>query len=223
MSYDPIQIINIYAAGNSLHRTAELCNTNMHFVLKALKENNIQRRQRGRLKGTIESALKNPQRNKQMVELYAAGKTLEEIGSIYEITSERVRQILNMVEGQPAARRFNRSERVRTERDALFEKVREAVSENLTIREAAENLGMSSTGINSLAKELGLEFKSAFHDSRERDAETVRLYAQGVKISEIAEAIGEKYETHVHLRLRRAGVVANRLPGSGNFKKENRA
>jgi DNA-binding NarL/FixJ family response regulator len=124
----------------------------------------------------------------ELAALYAAGMTLQAIGERYELTRERVRQIITPDPKYVAHKVAARRGRVRAARRA---EVLRLAGEGMMQKDIAERVGLSQSRVWQILSDAGLVFD---HTKRRealaaKRAELAALYAAGMTL----QAIGDRY------------------------------
>lgn len=87
-------IIKAYQTGDKLVQLAEQYGLTVSGICGILRRHGIERSQKGGRPGGTHKPRQFTERDAAIVRLYESGKTLEELGASFDITRERVRQIL---------------------------------------------------------------------------------------------------------------------------------
>ncbi len=206
-----------YLGGSDVAELAELHGKSRDAVYLALKAVGVTMR-RGRPRKDGPRSVSDTARAQEMADLYGNGKTLMEIGAVYGVTRERVRQIL---------RAFGVESLGWRQRPAVpaTEQEKEIAALYLSgspLRQLRERFG---PGVATALKKLGTGAKKmdAFRETiRERDERAVAMYLRGDSVEVIAKAVGFSHGTYVYRSLKRRGVSTNRpVFGCAKQKKEN--
>lgn len=83
-------VIEQYLSGLTIKETAKVTGWSLHQVYSLLKKKGVQRRKQGQPRGVLDSS-----RVQQMATYRSQGETLETIGKRFQLTRERVRQLLD--------------------------------------------------------------------------------------------------------------------------------
>lgn len=154
---DPAVVRELYESGKTLAQVAEQLHCTPSMVYSLMRRAHIPRRGRGRPAGRVT----NPARDRAMAGMRDNGATLQEIGDIFGLTRERVRQILNCIgySTDPTQTRERRRKRMRRgvaqpSRDSLSYLVRE---ENLSVSQIARRLSRSQTAVRTWLTQLQID------------------------------------------------------------------
>lgn len=162
------------------------------------------------------------QRNQDIARLYLEERlTLGEIGERFDVSQKWVRRILKRL-GVSLRRRSRGPPEPEHLRGRNEEIARLYAEGDLTLREIGERFNLSRERVRQIAKRAGVTLRVARRPRvpaerlRERNAEIIRLYAEGLKRKEIAGRVGAS-QTVVDYAVRTAGVNRRR-PGIGGWK-----
>lgn len=126
------------------------------------------------------------QRMLEMNELYESGLTLAEIGERYNVTRERVRQILVLLDD-------SRSHKLRRDSNRHHKMISEFVTEHpgLTVGEVSEVLGVCKQVVMKYADKSLLNFQPKLRgkDAKDRARKIYDLADSGMNAKEIAEEV----------------------------------
>jgi len=155
---DPAVVRSLYESGKTLAQVAEALHCTPSMVYSLMRRAHIPRRGRGRPAGRVTS----PARDRAMAGMRDNGATLQEIGDIFGLTRERVRQILNCIgySADPTQSRSRKRQRMRRgvaqpSRDSLDYLVRE---ENLSVSQIARRLGRSHAAVRNWFTQMDIDF-----------------------------------------------------------------
>lgn len=150
-----------------------------------------------------------------MARRYLSGETLQEIADDFDVTRERVRQLLRK-SGVPSLGFRARHRRKPLPVSGLEREIAEIYAAGNT--KPADIFAKYQINQAQLAAILRRTetptFSTSYWLKRDDDAERVErvkaLYQQGVKTAEIAETVGLGHQTHVYYYLRKAGIKPQR-------------
>lgn len=144
-------------------------------------------------------------RDKEMIELHAAGKTMSEIGEQYGITRQRVCQILQRYGVKVDPSRRGRKPVAKEVSEAY---VAEAVALGNKIK-AAEKFGVSPDTIGRALRRAGVSLRSTKFTTDQVKSDIIARYHKGERLSAIAQSYDTRAQ-HVNSLLRKWGVEAKR-------------
>lgn len=159
-------------------------------------------------------------RERIFAERYLAGETLEQIAADFDITRERVRQVLRST-GVPSL--GYRPEHMRREHELTPAEHEAARLYQSDIRpsEISERTGLSVAQIYGALRRLNIPRKGTGHWNKTLDdQEVARLYRQGLPMAEIAKRTGMAHGTYVYRCLARVGIKPR---GKGKWSLEPQA
>lgn len=155
-----------------------------------------------------------------MAARYLGGETLAKIAADFDVTRERVRQILRATNVPSLGFRQRHRARAKPLSDTEIEIVDAYKSGSASPRVLGERYGITRNQLNTVLRRAKVKAFPAGHwlkrdDDAERTAEIVRLYKAGVKTVEIATRIGLGGQEHVYRYLKKAGVSPKRRASGG--------
>ena len=116
------------------------------------------------------------------------GMTYRDIGDRHGLTRERIRQILKSV-GRDG--RIPKESRIPDRISAVLDEAHELARSGETLAEIARRLGVNSSSLSSaLAERFGFRFRVGSRPKPGRDAEVVKLHAEGLTQAEIGCRLG---------------------------------
>lgn len=124
-------------------------------------------------------------RTEKMAELYRSGKTLQQIGDMYSVSRERVRQILAPLGfSRESGGSYVRSERILTQ-------VRSFHDQGCNLEQIAEKTGISSHSARHYLQSQGISYRIRAVPP-ECLAELKELYDKGYSFQSLADLLTEK-------------------------------
>jgi len=154
---DPDTVRELYASGMTLAQVAQTLKCSSSMVYGLMRRARIPRRGRGRPLGRVT----NPARDRAMAGMRENGATLQEIGSVFGVTRERVRQILSGM-GHTGAPTPSSVRRRKAHRRGLTPPPRELLNylireESLPLDQVARRLGSTIAAVRNWMTEMRIE------------------------------------------------------------------
>ena len=140
-------------------------------------------------------------RNLEMIALYKTGKTMEEIGTQYGISRQRICQVFKRHGVSTEGARRGRKP---TDPAKLAAYAQEAINSG-SKKVAAEKFGVSVDTIGRALRFSGISLRSTKFTSDETRSDIVKRYLQGERLRVIAESYGTRPQ-HINSLLRKWGV-----------------
>lgn len=154
-------------------------------------------------------------RERIFAERYLAGETLQQIAADYDITRERVRQILRRAGVESLGLRPEHKRNAHDLTPAEIAAVHDyGAGEFSSV--ICERHGLSRHALLQACRRMGVATRSAgapFRSDFEATCrEVARLYRQGASLDQIRQRFGWAHITYVYRWLKRAGVTPTRKP-----------
>jgi len=148
---------------------------------------------------------------------YLSGETLQSIADDFDMTRERVRQILRASNVPSLGHRQSTRRKAAPITDAEREVAEVYATGETPPAELQERYGIDASRLTMILKRTGTKcFGVAYwrtrDDDAERTAKIVELYQSGAKCQDIAAEVGLPATEHIYRYLQKAGVKASRKP-----------
>lgn len=212
------EVAQVYLSGMSLHDTGVHFGMNTTTVRKALLRLGIQPRRQGtpsRARDRRKSA--NPERVEKMIEMRGRGCTLNEIGTSFGITRERVRQLLTKAG-------IDTTDEARPLKPKELAAVEDYARNGESLWTVALRHDLKPYTLKSLVMKAGYKvrpsprFGRISAETKSRAKQAAKLYKDGLGVNDIAERLGypaRKDRGHggvIYRLLAIAGIIPDRRP-----------
>lgn len=152
-------------------------------------------------------------RTAQMAKLYRSGATLQQVGELFGMTRERVRQLLKLDGYESLGRREQHKRgnilvnRINHEEFAIDYRA------GVTLDGLALKYGCSKATVRKLARTLGMPTRDAGRpfDRHDLAAKVADMYRRGVKVREIAQNLSLQSVNDAYRLLHHTGVTPSRI------------